>query len=262
MNFFQQLDEAANIPIEHLKDVIRKDKRVSKVLQRNVDLADLDVPEFLSTIKFYLLNNKQIEAYVAQRGNRRRFSSYTFSSLRKLTPEKFDQDRLEELSQFVKDIFRDLTDVNTANLTSATHKEVFTAMAGTDRGYFNLGLAARLELKSLKLQPPSKVLVYRGLIFNDSDLTDKTYGGTLNIGNGLKLLRSVRQGTRIIDLEWDKATAWTTDLDAAKRYAQRRGAIFRQDDPVLDRTQGVLGIVVSMLADPKDVIVDLSLIHI
>ena len=258
MNFIQTLQEAADIPLDALKDVIKKDKRVSKILSSKVDITDLDLETFLPTIKYYLLNNRHVLDYVEKRGSVRRISTWEFKNLRKMTAKTIKQSDIEELSTFVRDLFRDLTDYNKTDMTAATAKELHSAM-GDPRGYFNVGAFARRELRSLKLQPEKPIVIYRGLYFSERALRDESYGGQVDLKDGLKFLRSVREGTRVVDLNWDLPSAWTTDINIARRYALMAKAHYYQNDPAPPEgtgTTGALGFVISTLIDPKDVVVD------
>jgi hypothetical protein len=86
----------------------------------------------------------------------------------------------------------------------------------------------------------------------------------MEVGKGLQFLRSVRDGSRVLDLEWDRASSWSTDRDTALAFAKFGSAknTFGATLQWLERSgrgdaiDGDLGFLISTLAQPEDILID------
>lgn len=118
--------------------------------------------------------------------------------------------------------------------------------------------AAFHELDSLHLKPTQPVTLYRGLLFR------------LGSDNTANFLRSIRKGTGTVNLVWDRLSSWTTSKEIANRFATCRSASSNfdammgwmskvKDERVID---GDLGFVISTLARPEDILVDMRMVNV
>jgi hypothetical protein len=88
----------------------------------------------------------------------------------------------------------------------------------------------------------------------------------MEVGKGLQFLRSVRDGSRVVDLEWDRASSWSTDRDTALAFAKFGSANsnFGATLQWLERgskghaIDGDLGFLISTLAQPEDILIDVA----
>lgn len=268
MQLITQINEASSIPIDDLKKVMSKDARIKQVFGSRLDLDSIQNPtEFLKTIKFFLLDNRNVLEFVEGRHYVRSLDKGTLKRLRELRPVDLEQKDIDNLQTFVSDLFREHGYVEKSGMTPSTRKEVLDWVNQNGR-YFDLSRGAQKELESLpNVHPNRPTLLYRGLLFSASDLRErKRYDGQLEVGKGLKFLRAVRDGTRIVDLDWDRASSWSTHKDVALRFAQF-GSANSNFEATMNwlsnlkdnkKIHGELGFLISTLAQPEDVLIDIA----
>jgi len=259
MQFLQQLDEAANIPVDVLKDKMKKDPRVKQVFQRALNVDELKDPaEFIRTLRYYIFSNPQVRAHVDQRADARDVSKHWWKRIAATKPtDELKQIDLDWLQNLVKDIFKDVGQVQKGDLSKRAHDVLHVAFSR----HFHIDAYTARELGSLNLKPSRPITVYHGFHFDERSL--KAGDNFLSYGTGLKFLKSIREGTRVVDLDLDDYTAWTKDRDSALR-----SALYGRDDSwrgmdsnpekKLSRHGAELGFVVSTLAEPEDVVVDMQ----
>lgn len=268
MKLISTLQEASGHSIEDLKKVMQKDKRISAVFQKHLDLEDISNPgEFLSTVKFFLLNNRNVIEFVEGRDYVNALDKRTLKRLRELKVTELKQKDIDDLLEFVVVLFREHAHVERSGLTASTRKEIVEWINANGR-YFDLTAGTQRELLTVPgLRPTRPTLLYRGLLFSGSNLRErKRYDGQLEVGDGLKFLRSVREGTRIVDLEWDRASSWTASKQVAMQFARFGPAqsnfsatiqwLHREDEK--RAIDGDLGFIISTLAQPEDILIDTS----
>lgn len=259
MKFLQQLDEAANIPVEQLKDKMKKDPRVKMVFQRELNVDELKSPDdFIRTLRYYLFSNPQVRAHLDKRADVRNIGRYSWKLMDKtLRPGmELKQDTLNDLLSLVKDLFKDVGQLQKQDL-STTAVENFHDWY--QRQSTQLHPYSARELDSLGLKPSKAVRLYRGFLFNERSFEERS--GLMASGDAIEFLRSIREGTRVIDLKFDKHSVWTTDKDEAIKRAiglDKWTKLTGETERKVQRYQGLLGFVVSTLAEPKDVLLDLS----
>jgi len=286
MKFIQMLQEASNAELETVKAALKKDPN-TKVLFQSVSTLDSvkDKGAFLATVKYHLLNNKNVIDFARSRsvnkdapnnqhsGAVKNISSYHLFKLRKLRAETLSPAEFSELKYFVKDLFAEHTVVQKGTISAKTRKELSDWVNGNGRN-FNLSRAAIAELTSLpNIKPTEKIALYRGVLFKTYDLEKKRDYSDWNSekmvdGNGLAFIKQIRQGTKILDLDWDNPSSWSTAPQIAERFAKygpadssfgatmqwlQRGADKREID-------GELGFVFMIQADPKDIILDVDMV--
>lgn len=261
MKLIQTLNEGANIPVDQLKAVMQKDPRVKKVFARNLELDEIpDKAEFLKTLKFYITSNEHVRAYLQKRGDARDLSTWAFKTLAKERPEGLKDYSLDVIRGMIKDLFTDVRRVEKADISKRAHEEVYDIINRdfSDNRGINLSRYTERELMSLPFHPKSAMRLYRGIAFDKDDLRDVTsYGGTIGTGAGLRFLKQVREGTRIIDLQMDSPSLWTTDKAVAKRIAiWGREHGWREEDTDKVGSRNQLAFVISVLAKPEEIIVD------
>lgn len=262
------LQEASTLRIEDVKKAIKKDSRVSAILGKEAPRLDSigDKDAFLSTIKYLLLNNSNVLEFVKRRDNVAKFSKKSdFDPLRKARSKDLTQELLDDLHAFVKALFSEHASVDRGSMSSALRKELSDWVNHSGR-YYNLPLWAMNELKTIDaVKPSKKVVLYRGLLFKDYDLSEtKSYNGTLEEGNGLKFLKSIRAGKRTVDLTWDRPSSWSTSKATAEQFAKYGpasssfSATFQWLERGVKAIDGAIGFVISVHADPADVLIDMS----
>ncbi len=261
MNFLQQLDEAANIPLDQLKDKMKKDPRVKQVFQRSLNVDEIKDPDtFIRTLRYYLFSNPHVRAHIERRGDARDVSRHWWknvtNNLRPGTPIK--QTDIDYLMDLVKFLFKDFNQLQKNDLSS---RAVETFHEWYRRGLNQLASYTAREFNSLNLRPDVPVRLYRGFMFDERSFRNE--GGFLSNGQGLKFLRSIREGTRVANLEFENHTIWTTDKEQALRVALfgANNSWEKVDDSTprqIRKHSGVLSFVVSTLAKPSDIMVDLS----
>lgn len=262
------LQEASSHSIPDLKKILAKDRRVKQILQKTLDLEEItDRVEFVQTLKFFVLNNRNVLDLVDSRTGAKDLHNWSLKSLREMKPSELTQKKLDQLREFVADLFREYAYVERSGMSPGLRKELKDWVNGNGR-YFSLSASAQRELSSLpNVRSPRPVVLYRGLLFSGHDLKEtKRYDGQLEVGKGLKFLRSVREGTRTVDLEWERASSWTTSREVAMRFAQFKSASSNFEATLnwlsnadKGKIHGDLGFIVSTLARPEDVLVDMNL---
>lgn len=266
MSLIKLLQEASTLDLDLLKKAIQKDKRIAPILKKNFSIDDIeDKNAFLSTLKFFVLNNPNVRQFVNSRDGVRYVDNWWFKNIRSTTVKDIDQNRLDELRTFVQDLFKDHKQVVDRAMSATLRKELSDWVNGNGRNFY-LSRLAQKELKSLDgVRKKNKIRVYRGVLFNEYDLKSKSnYDGSLSVGNGMKFLSAIRKDGKIVDLEWDRPSSWTTSFEVAERFAKYRAATSHFDgmmgffDRAINARQidGALGFVMSTLADPDDVLLD------
>ena len=271
MKFIRLLQEASELPLPELKKAMQKDKRVAPALksaQLTPDQLD-DKAAFLATLKFYVFNNPNVRQFVQSRHNVKDVWKEELTQLAKLMKGDLEGDKaqrhLDDIQDFLRRLFREHTHVASGSMSKELRKELDTWF-NSNRRYHDIHPLQQRELMSLPgVRSDKKVLVYRGLLFSESSLQSRDrYDGTLEEGNGLKFLRSIRKNKRTVDLTWDRASSWTKSREVAERFA-KYGAATSHFDAMMqwfDRgskeraIDGQLGFVISTLADPEDVLLD------
>lgn len=268
MNLIQSLQEASGHQLDSLKKVIQKDARVKQILQARVDIDDIEnKKQFLDTLKFYVLNNRNVQHFVESRSDIKDLNLSILKKLRTIMPADLNQDKLDQLRQFVATLFREFSYIERSGISAATRKELVDWANGNGT-YFDLPKWVQRELLSVpNIRPSRPVVVYRGLLFSGHTLKERTrYDGTLEVGKGLKFLRSIREGTRIVDLEWDRPSSWSSSKQVAMQFAKFKSASsnfaatmnwLQRGDQKID---GDLGFIVSYLARPEDILIDMSML--
>jgi hypothetical protein len=264
------LQEASTLSMPDIKKAMSKDKQASLIFKKDLTLDKIDnVESFLSSIKYYLLNNDNIHSFIKSRNNIKDVDTSYLASVRKMRAEKFNQEELDHLKQFVSDLFKEYKTVSNGTMSSDLKKEI-TKWVNSNSSYFNFTHWAQKELQSLPaIRPTKKVVLYRGVLFSEYSLKSKidTYDGSLEEGNGAKFLKSIRDDNRTVDLTWDRASSWTSDKSVAEQFA-KYGAASSQFGAMLqwfDRNKskkfidGSLGYVISTLADPADILIDMNM---
>ena len=260
MNFLQQLDEAANIPLDQLKDKMKKDPRVKMVFQRDLQLDQLKDPvEFAKTIHFYIFNNPKVREYIEKRGDRRDVSKNWFKRMAKSSnpTEKLTQIELDWLQSLVKELFKDAAYVQKKDLSKRGYENLMHFF--NDRGR-TLDAYTAKEVESLNFKGDGPVTLYRGLLFDDKSLRAEERFG---YGDGLKFLAAVRKGKRVVDLTYDEHTVWTKNKDQAllqALFGSEAGwrSVSDTKEKKIAKYKGKLAFVISTLADPDDIVVDFA----
>jgi len=268
MKFLQILNEASTLQVSDLKKVITKDKKVSMILSKDVKLEDItDKEGFLSTLKFYIFNNENVRMFVKSRHDIKDVNKFEFDDLKKKRASDLTQSDLDIIGDFLRVLFKEHTSVSKNTLSPDAKRELRDWVNGDNRYHALSGWAIK-ELQSVPgLKPSKRILVYRGLLFSESSLKiSKSYDGTLEVGQGQKFLKSIKDGSREVDLSWERPSSWTTSKEIAERFAQygpassQNGAMMQWLGRMSSKKaiDGALGYVISTFVNPEDVIIDFS----
>lgn len=266
MNLIQTLLEASSLSLKDLKKAMQKDKRVESLFKKDSTLSDVEDPAvLLATVKYWLFNNVNVKGFVEKRSGVKNVDVDTFNSYRKMRESDLDEKKFEWLKEFVADLFKEHSTVERGALSADARKAV-SGFINSNGHYHNLPSWVQNELASVpSLRPEKRVLLYRGLLFSDYSLKSRErYDGTLEKGQGLKFLESVRKGTRIVDLEWDRPSSWTTSSEIATRFAKYGpasssfGATLNWLQRGVKQIDGALGFIISTFAEPEDILIDVN----
>lgn len=266
MSLIQLLQEASTLDIPNLKKAILKDRRAAIIFAKDLTLDKIeDKDAFLSTIKYWILNNESVKKFIELRHNVKDLDKETLAGFRKLRGSELTENQLKWLKEFVADIFKEHNSVS-KGIFSADLKCELKDWFNSNGHYFNLPVWAIRELKAIPLiRPDKKVVVYRGVLFSEDSLTAReTYNGTLEKGNGLKFLQSIRKGGKEVELDWDRPSSWTTSREVAEQFAKYGpasssfSATLQWFDRGIKKSKidGALGYVVSTLVEPDNVLLD------
>jgi hypothetical protein len=259
MKLISQLNEASDISVTDLKAVMKKDKRVNKIFTKDLQLDEIsNLKEFIDTLRYYLLNNRNVMAFVKARGpGSERVSPFWFDRARAYRAETMTQNELNTIGSEVSSIFRDVTAIQSTNIRTATMNAMWDFLDNVKSHNFNSQEAA--ELFSMpNIRPRGAIRVYRGINFNEQSLIEKEdIHGKMTLGSGLKFLKSIRAGKRVVDLDWDKYSIWTTSKEHALRYAYHgsEGSYLSAR-----KLKNSLGFVISTLAEPSSILVQVNLL--
>ena len=281
MKLLQILNEASDLDLDAVKAALKKDKNTKILFKKDSTLADVeDKAKFIQTLKFLMLNNKKVLAFVKSRsmdpapgqknswGAVKNISSAELSKYRSIKADELDEHDFQMLKTIVKDTFSEHGDVTSGKMSTKTKKEIEEWVNGNNR-WHSLSAPAQRELESIEsLKPNKKVVLYRGILFKKYDLEKRTrYDGVTEEGNGLKFLKQIREGSKTIDLNWDRPSSWTTSKQIATQFAKYGPAEsnFSATLQWLERgsnaIDGELGYVIAIHANPSDVLVDISKIR-
>ena len=266
MSLIRLLQEASTLDLSSLKKAMQKDPRIAGIFKKDFKVEDIeDKDAFLATMKYWFFNNSNVQAFVNMRNNVKDASKSLNDDYRKMRAAQLDQRQLEVMKDVVADVFKEHKSVERATLSPALKKELSEWM--NKSGYYhNLSVWAQKELMSIpSLRPSKRIMIYRGVLFNESSLSEReTYDGTLEVGNGLKFLRSIKKGTREVDLSWDRPSSWSHSKEVASRFAQfgPSSSSFAATLQWLERSSnkkhidGQVGYVISTFANPEDILID------
>lgn len=260
MQLISQLNEASDIPLDKLKATMKKDKRVSAVFSKSPQMDEIDNPvEFVKTIRYYLLNNRNVLDFVKNRWRgSTRLSEWFFKSVRQIRPELLNQSTLNNFAEFTSDLFRDLTTVTNSTFSADAGSSLWAWLSKSPGYRGDFPHQAALEFASLpSVRPAEPVLLYRGLNFDEASMQEvRMLDGTMGLGSGLRFLKAVRQGKRVADVDWDHATMWYRSKEQARKGAFSENS-WQQDKQTIT---GKLAFVISSRIRPEDIIVDTSML--
>lgn len=254
MKLISQLQEAADLPLEKVVPAMKKDKRVSQIFKKlEPDDVD-DWKTLIATLKYYFFNNQNVVRYLDSSKEQSEYlSSRSFRYLRSRLHknEVLDKYDLELIRNMVNALPKELEKDVQPQARSGLHKAIEDWLGGKYGAHMK-PWAASVFASFPSIRPTKPIVVYRGIRFDERDLSEEPdYHGHMTVGSGVKFLRTVRQGKRIADVEWSEFTNWTRDPKRAKKEAL--GAYHDEETKV---QRGKLGFVISMLADPEDIVVD------
>lgn len=268
MKFIQMLNEASSLQLGDLKKALKKDSKVNAILSKSSTFDSIeDKKAFVSSIKYWIFNNENVREFVRKRDVAGKVHTWNFNDLRKIKPGELTAETFERMKEMVSDLFRDVTAVSNLTVSSSTKKEIAEFVNG-NKGYHSLSSFAQKELASIPgIKPTKPIILYRGLLFSEWSLKTRTsYDGTLDKGPGVKFLESIRKGSKIVDLKWDRPSSWSTSKEIAKRFAKYGPASssFAATMQWLSRESGkkeidgALGFVISTRMQPEDILLDVN----
>ena len=189
MNLLQQLNEAANIPVDELRDKMRKDPRIKALFGRDFSPFEIKDPEeFVTTLNFYFFNNKNVQEYIKNRADVNKVSSWQWKNVRSVTPatikswfqqidkpgEKFKiENYFANAKAVVTSVFFDLAQSTSKHITRGVLDDLQTAAARSNYNRdVNLSQRAINELSSLNFKEDKKIRLYRGVLFDVAAMTE------------------------------------------------------------------------------------------
>lgn len=258
MNLISQLNEAANVPLDQLLPMMKKDKRVSKIFTRDPQLDEFpDLETFKKTLNYYFFNNERVRKHIKSiidTGISGWNGKWSLDRCKKMLQPgvELSQPDLDMLSGVVKAYFKAYTSVNQFKLS----KHIFTILHNLTDGSRMLRIPddAQRELDAMNLKPEKPIVVYRGVTFDSKSLQN---GDGFGERYGLEFLKQVREGSRTAVLKFDDVSAWTTSKATAINWAtERYNASWRKEasDRKRPSTTDALAFVVSTHVQPKDVL--------
>jgi hypothetical protein len=268
MKLIKLLQEASSLQISDLKKAMLKDPRCAQVFKKDLKLEDIEDKEgFLSTLKFYIFNNENARTFVQSRHNIKNMNKHEFDKLRKIRASELEQSDIDFVSSFATEMFKEHGEVSKGKLSKDLKDQLKDWFNGNGR-YHNIQGWAQEELKSVPgVRPDKRVLLYRGILFPEHALqTHEKYDGTLEIGEGLKFIKTIKKGGKEVDLEWDRPSSWTTSKEVAEKFAKygpassQTGAMFQWLGRMSAKKEidGALGYVISTFANPEDILIDVN----
>lgn len=173
---------------------------------------------------------------------------------------------------FIKDILAALSKATSARQISAEAKKFLVAWMDNNTMSATLPSHIADEIKAVPgIRPDSPVLLYRGLLFSDHNFKDDRAQFPMGAHRKVfQFLDAIKAGKNNLMMEYPKASSWTTSYDIASRFATSRAATSHhgamsnwiQSVKTGAKIQGRLGIIISTLARPDDIIVDLNKINV
>lgn len=268
MKLIKLLQEASSLQISDLKKAMLKDARCAQVFKKDLKLEDIEDKEaFLSTLKFYIFNNENARSFVQSRHNIKNMNQHEFDRLRKIRASELEQSDIDLVTEFTAEMFKEHGEVSKGKLSKDLKDQLKDWFNGNGR-YHNIQGWAQQELKSVPgVRPDKRVLLYRGILFSEHSLqTHEKYDGTLEIGEGLKFIRTIKKGGKEVDLEWDRPSSWTTSKEVAEKFAKygpassNNGAMLQWLGRMSAKKEidGALGYVISTFANPEDILIDVN----
>ena len=268
MKFLQLLQEASTLNVTDLKKAMLKDKHAALIFKKDLTIDDIEDKEaFLATLKYFLLNNEHVRAFVASRHNVKDVNKHEFDKFRKIRSADLKDTDITYLQAIVTSLFKEHASVERATLSGPLNKELKEWINSSGR-YYDLPQWAKIELMSVPgIRPTKRTLLYRGVLFSEESLNSRTkYDGTIEEGSGLKFLKTIRAGGKEVDLTWDRTSSWTTSKEVATRFAKygpansQFGAMMQFFDRSMQKKaiDGALGYVIAAFVEPKDILIDVS----
>jgi hypothetical protein len=256
MNLLRILNEASATPIEDLKDQMKRDKRVSMIFSRSLEPDEIaDKKQFLLTLRYYLLNNKEVLNFIKDRAGLN-VSTYTFDTIRKYSVSDIeDPNKLENLRKTVADIFRDAGRVKKKDLSGSSISYLYDYLLNAKTTYFTPHVAN--ELKTLKLTSKTPVKLYYGINFTEYDFDNiREWTGnkaTTRPGPAVEFKNSINVKTKEVNLDFSYPKVLTTSLKKAELMAKYGD--YRHESNTF---RGEVGYVVSILVPPSKQVLSIS----
>lgn len=224
---------------------IKKDINISKILKRNFEnLNDINLDEFYKSIKNLFFNNILIKDYFKDND--------LFKNLRQHKLEQYTFNTLLHISDLIKEYINSQK-INT-KISADSRKDLLKFINSEySHKLYNFTVS---ELKNVdNIRPTENVVLYRGLLFShNSDYAKNIFFNFIN---------SIKKGTDVLNLKNDKVTSWTYNINIADNFAKNKSAsssfvatlnFLRNENYI----QGYLGVIISTIAKPKDIIIDFT----
>lgn len=189
----------------------------------------------------------------------------------------FDPEQLDAYISFVKD-FVAIAGRTSRGTISADTKKTLRAWVNNNTRNAYIDATAIEELAAIEdIRPDEPVLLYRGLMFSGSTMADLAKEDKriwadkmvkeIPHKTAYAFLQAMRQGRIDLNMSYPTASSWTKSKTIAERFASHSASSseFIAMQSWLHskgKIDGDLGIVISTLARPEDIIVDLSKIEL
>ena len=136
MALLSTLQEASDTSLDDLKTVVSKDKRIKQILSKSLSIEDISNPkEFIDTLRFQILNNKNVIAFVKNRDGITATTPQELSRIRKIQAADLNEATLKQLQSFVQLLFKEISAVDRGAISSSARKEILDWVNSSGRGY-------------------------------------------------------------------------------------------------------------------------------
>lgn len=253
------LNEAMRLPLENVKDELKKNDKTALLFKKGVKMSDIQDPKtFLDSVKNIFLNNVTVIDYVKKTEASGEMTTWELKKLRQLKPEQLNDDTLQDLLSFTKDFQKQVDKRGKKTLSTDARKAMSEWRNASRRKYIDTRLINELD-NIPGLKPDKPIKIYRGLLWASKYSFEKDR-------DGRKFLDSIKKGTDFVEYQDDKPSSWTNALGTAEGFAtagpsssQLSGTMnWLQSAASGDKIQGELGAIIMILAKPEDIIADLS----
>lgn len=250
--------ESSDASIDDAVKALKKNPATAPLFKRGADDTELDRESFYRAVKSIMLDNHNVRAFLVQ-------NNIVFWFDEVMKPNALDgRDVTARMVQGVKDFVKLVSMRNRSAISTDTRKQLL-AWVNTPRGRPQLSRDVIRELENTPgIRPSEPLVLYRGFLFNDFHFDSMFRKETAPTVRAIEA--AVQAGEKTFQVPHTAPSSWTTDPGTAEKFARFKAAgtqgqamsawLHRaKEEREID---GRLGVVISMLVRPEDILVDLS----